>query len=328
MRARAAFLIGLFAVLIGAALWFWKSRSSDKPATQTAARASGSVVRPAPVAPKPSRLTVMVADEKGPVADAFVRIAPQAGDVIVLRTNKAGEAIADKLVAGTYEISASAAGHEPAAADEHEVKAGEDARLTIQLHLGGRVLSGIVTDVSGGPIAGARIDAAKVGGMVRPERAVATALTGADGKYQIAVAEGQLLVAARSPDYAAQSRIVDVGPSGAVADFALVPGGVIEGIVIDTQTRAPVAGAIVRAKRDSSAILLAETSAAIATADSGGKFRVSGLRPGVYELGAVGDGKRSKAPTIVGIGVAEQIGDVEILVGPSPVVRGKVIDEQ
>ena len=46
-----------------------------------------------------------------------------------------------------------------------------------------------------------------------------------------------LLVAASSPDYAPQARYVVVGATGATADFSLVPGGVIEGIVRDEKTR-------------------------------------------------------------------------------------------
>lgn len=331
MKGRGlAFLIGLSLVLVVGGLWFWKGRDRGRPATSTVTQPSGSGVTttaPRATVRETGRVTVTVTGDSGPIADAMVRIAPERGDVLAIATDAKGVAVADKLAVGTYAISASAVGHEPAAAEAHAVTAGGDAAVAIQLKAGGRALSGIVTDVSGGPIAGARIDAARLGGGARPDRAVATAMTGADGKYRVTVAEGQLLVAARSPDYAAQSRIVDVGPSGATADFALVPGGVIEGVVVDEKTRTPVAGAIVSARRDSSSIMLAETGGVIATAGSDGKFRVAGLRPGAYELGAVGGGKRSKAPTVVGLGIAEQVGDVEILVGQSPLVRGTVIDD-
>ncbi|MDQ3338649.1 MAG: carboxypeptidase regulatory-like domain-containing protein [Myxococcota bacterium] len=330
MKGRGIALLAVLIVVVVGGIVFWKMRGSDKRATQAVTQGSGSAVaKPAgaPTAAKLARASVTVTDENGPVADAFVRFAPEDGEIIALKTGADGVAVADKLAAGAYEISASAAGHEPSALPRQELAAGDDAKLAITLKAGGRLLSGVVTDVSGGPIAGARIDAAKLGAMARPDRAVATALTGADGKYQVAVAEGQLLVAARSADYAAQSRIVDVGPSGATADFALVPGGVIEGIVVDEKTRAPVPGAIVNAERDSAAIILAETGGAVAIAGADGKFRMTGLRPGAYELDAVGDSRRSKSPTIVGLGIAEQVTDVEILVGKSPTIRGTVVDE-
>ena len=324
-----ALLVGLVVVLVGG-IAFWKLRGSDKRATPTVTQGNGSAVaKPTvkPAAHETARVTVTVKDDKGPIADAFVRFAPEDGDVIAIETGADGVAIADKLAVGAYEISASAPGHEPSALPPQALAAGDDAKLTVTLKSGGRMLSGVVTDVSGGPISGARIDAAKLGAMARPDRAVATAVTGPDGKYQLAVAEGQLLVAARSADYAAQSRIVDVGASGATADFALVPGGVIEGVVLDEKTHAPVPGAIVNAERDSAAIMLAETGGAVVVAGADGRFRLSGLRPGAYELGAVGEGRRSKASTIVGLGVAEQVTDVEILVGKSPVLRGTVVDE-
>jgi Carboxypeptidase regulatory-like domain len=324
-----ALFVGLLVVLVGA-LAYWKLGKGDKRATPAVTQENGSaVVRPqvAPTATKPAQVSVTVKDAQGPIADAYVRFAPEDGEVLAVKTGANGAATAD-LVPGTYEISASATGHEPAALPRAEIA--KDASFEITLVAGGRVLSGVVTDVSGGPIAGARIDAAKLGAMARPGgvvRAVASTVTAADGTYRLAVAEGQLLVAARSPDYAAQSRIVDVGPSGATADFSLVPGGVIEGIVLDAQTRAPVAGALVNARRDSAAILLAETRGANVTTGADGKFRLAGLRPGAWELDARGEGRRTKASTRVGLGIAEQVTDVELLVGKSPVIRGVVLDE-
>lgn len=169
----------------------------------------------------------------------------------------------------------------------------------------GRPLTGTVTDASGGVVAGAHLEAGD-----------ARALTGADGKYSMLVKEGTLLVTASSPDYAPQARYVVVGASGATADFSLVPGGVIEGIVRDEKTREAMPGATVTTTRHH------------VTAGADGRFRIAGLKPGVYELDANARGRHSKKPTIVGLGVAEQVGDVEILVGAGPVVRGVAIDEK
>ncbi len=168
----------------------------------------------------------------------------------------------------------------------------------------GRPLSGTVTDATGGAVAGAHIEAGE-----------ARAITKADGTYTMLVKEGTLLVAASSPDYAPQARYVVVGASGATADFSLVPGGVIEGIVRDEKTREPIAGANVVTTRHH------------VTAGVDGRFRITGLKPGAYELDAYTSGRHSKKPTIVGLGVAEQVADVEILVGTGPVVRGIALDE-
>ncbi|NVB78409.1 MAG: hypothetical protein HOV81_08465, partial [Kofleriaceae bacterium] len=58
-----------------------------------------------------------------------------------------------------------------------------------------------------------------------------------------------------------------------------------------------------------------------------GRFRITGLRPGAYDLDARAQRRTSHSPTLVGVGVAEQVTDVEILVGMSPAIRGSVVDD-
>ncbi len=333
MTKRGLGLVVLAAVVLGGVWWSRARRTAATRATSTVTQstaAKGPAGTEAVSAPRRgATATVMVSDDKGAIADAIVRFAPDEGDVIVVKTAADGSAHADKLAPGTWRISASAAGHEPAALSDTELAAGANANLALTLIAGGRALTGTVTDATGGPIAGARIDAARLGGLVRPGRAVASALTDAGGKYQIAVSEGQLLVAVASADYASQSRYLLVGASGAVADFSLVPGGVIEGIVRDDKTRLPVVGASVEARRDrGNSIMLAEGGGHHAVAGADGRFRISGLRPGVYELRAHGESRDSKTATVVGLGVAEQVTDVELSIGAGAVVRGLVVDDQ
>ncbi len=319
--------------LAGVAFWLWRTkRAPETPATSTVTQPMGSGARTATVASSataaPARATIKVTSDKGPIVDASVRFAPEDGEVIVLRTAADGSARAEQLAAGRWTISASATGFEPIAAPPRELAAGEDATIALTLVAGGRALTGLVTDATGGPIAGARVDAAKLGGMARPGAAVATTVTGADGAYAVSAAEGQLLVAVSSADYAAQSRLVDVGAAGAVANFSLVPGGAIEGIVRDEQTRQPVAGAAVVAERDrGGTILLAESNRQRVVSGPDGRFRIAALRPGAYELAARAGHRTSKAPTVVGIGVAEQVSDIEILISEGPVISGTVVDE-
>ena len=321
--------LGVVGVVVAVVLWVQRSGDSDAPATPTVTQTGSNVQVAATKKPStaPAQLVVTVRDAKGPIKAARVRVAPQDGEVTVLETKADGTA-QTTLAPGEYTVAASAKDHEPNSAPTFTLDPGETETLSITLTEGGRVLSGTVTDVSGGPIAGARIDAAKLGGRARPGAAVATTMTGADGKYTLSVAEGQLLVAARSPDYAAQARYVDVGAAGATADFALVPGGVIEGVVLDERSKQPAGGASVSARRDSASIMLAEGGARTVTAGPDGRFRIAGLRPGAYELGAKADARRTRSPTQVGIGVAEQVTDVQLLVGRAPVVRGTVVDDE
>lgn len=319
--------LGVLGIVVAVVLWFETRGDGDAPATPSVTQ-NGSNVQVAATKRSPSapaQLVVTVSDAKGPVNAARVRIAPKDGEITVLETKADGTA-QTTLAPGEYTIAASAKDHEPISAPA-VLRPSETVKVSLTLPDGGRALSGTVTDVSGGPIAGARIDAAKLGRGRSPGAAVATTMTGADGKYTLSVAEGQLLVAARSPDYAAQARYVDVGSAGATADFALVPGGVIEGVVVDDRSKQPAGGATVSARRDSASILLAEGGARTVTAGPDGRFRIAGLRPGAYELGAKADARRTRSPTLVGLGVAEQVTDVQLLVGRAPVVRGTVVDE-
>lgn len=323
--------VGAFVAAIVVGVWIWKSKQRDTPATPapTQLAGSGSATRTMPgTTPDaaPASIAVAVTDAKGPISNATIRLAPEDGDVVVVKSGADGVARADGLAPGTWAISASAADHEPAALPAEQLDAGEAARLAITLVAGGRKLTGTVTDVTGGPVAGARIDAARSDGG-RPSRAFATTVTGADGTYELSVAEGMLLVAARSADYAAQSRHVEVGPAGATADFALVPGGVIEGVVLDEKTRQPMARARVLAMADRGGPQMFAGGGRVATTNADGRFRLTGLSPGAYAMDAQTGKLRTRTSTVVGLGVAEQLTDVALLVGEAAVVRGKVVDE-
>ena len=277
-------IVVVLAAAVGGFLW-WKRGGERTSAPELKPALLGSKeVMPSSIgkAARPARAQVVVAGPQGPLAGATVRLSRDGDDVQILQTASTGIATSDVLEPGTWTISANAVGHEPATTPR-EIKAGETVRIELTLIAGGRTLSGQVTDASGGPVAGARIDAARLGAGVRAMPAVASAATGADGRYTLTVAEGLLLVAASEPSYAPQSRYVDVGANGATASFALVPGGVIEGIVKDEGTREPIAGALVVARRDAPAMALGERSKQRAVAGADGRFRIAGLRPGAYE---------------------------------------------
>lgn len=112
-----------------------------------------------------------------------------------------------------------------------QLSPGAADRVALRLASGGRTLRGTVSDTSGGAVAGARVEAAALGPSELPDDAVSTTVTADDGSYHLTVAEGSLWAAVTSDDYAPQGHRVDVGPAGAVANFALVPGGAIEGVV-------------------------------------------------------------------------------------------------
>ncbi|HEX2686661.1 MAG TPA: carboxypeptidase-like regulatory domain-containing protein [Kofleriaceae bacterium] len=294
-KRRVVVLVAVIAAAIS--VWWWRRSRGDEPASAPAVMqptTAGSVTVVRPTATATAHLKVSVRDAKGPVANAAVRLAPNDGEVIVLRAGGDGVATSGALEPGSWRIAASAPDHEPAAVTR-DLRAGDDVGIELVLAPGGKPLTGLVTDATGGPVAGARVDAAGLGRIARPSDAVATTMTGSDGRYKLTVAMGQLLVGVSNPDYAPQARYVDVGADGAVANFSLVPGAVIEGAVRDDKTKEPIAGAGVVGRRDRGGVMmLAEGGVHRAVSGADGRFRLTGLRPGAYELSASRDRKSSR----------------------------------
>ena len=330
-RSRGSLFIvwsaGLLALLVGGA-WCVRSREARLARTamtqrSTAAPRGRGVVAGMGVT-APAALTITVTDDRGPLGSAMVRLAPRAGEIVVVITAADGVAHAERLEPGSWQVSASAEGHIPATLPVRELAAGGVEQLALRLASGGRTLHGKVSDTSGGPVAGARIEAAELTAAGTPDDAVSTTFTSDDGTYHMTVAEGSFVVAATSADYASQIRRIEVGPAGAVANFALVPGGVIEGVVLDERTHEPVGGASVRARRNPGVMFSAERRV---LAGPDGRFRITGLKPGDWQLDAFAPPRFSRDPTHVGLAVAEQVSGVELQIGASPVIRGRVVDE-
>jgi protocatechuate 3,4-dioxygenase beta subunit len=316
-------VIGL--LLVGGYLYKRHDQTSGPVAAAEGKLGSGTARSPAIASDSPAaHVVVAVTDRAGPVANASVRCAPVDGEVVVVKTASDGSASID-LAAGQWSIAASADGHEPAATTV-AIVANHDERVRLVLAAGGQTLTGVVTDMTGGVIAGARIDAARLRSNAKAGDAIAVAFSDDAGRYKLAIGAGEIFVAASHPEYASQSRYVDLGAGGATADFALVPGGVIEGVVRDVETKQPVAGAAVWANSHSPAIEI-EADARIVKSDAAGKFRFSGLRPGGYELTARAGARRSRMPVEVGLGVAEEQTDIVVMVGGTGAIRGKVVDE-
>lgn len=310
--AVAVVLVGLF--LVGSQL----VTHAPPTASTVQAGATPARARAVPIA-STVRIVVVVTDAAGPVGAARVRCAGADGEVLVIETATDGTAVAE-VVAGPWSISASADGHVPAATT---LDVSNPARIELELAVGGQTLTGTVTDMTGGVIAGARIDAAR---LDQTRQAIAVAFSDDAGRYKLAVGAGTILVAASHPAYAAQTRHVDLG-SSATANFALVPGGTIDGVVTDLQTGEPVGGAVVRATSDAPALELADVNERVVIAGRDGKFRFAGLRPGGYALVARAGNRSSRTPVGVGVGVAEQQADIVVAIGATATIRGTVVDD-
>jgi len=329
---RLALLVAPCLVLLALIAGWWWMRSGETDPVRSAAiprdGVSGApraaVTNSHARAAEAASLTIIVSDERGPLGNAVVRLMPKAGEIVVLRTAADGVAHAEQLEPGSWRISASADGHLPGALPVRRVTAGSADRLTLHLISGGRTLRGLVSDTSGGPVAGAQIEAARLTRIAAPDDAVSTTVTASDGTYHMTVAEGSLLLSVTSSDYASQIRRIEIGPAGAVANFLLVPGSVVEGVVKDEQTHEPVAGANVRARLAPGVLFSPEHRT---TAGADGRFRITGLKPGDWQLDAAASPRYSRDTTHVGLAVAEQVSGVELRIGVRPVIRGHVIDE-
>ncbi|HTL36709.1 MAG TPA: RNA polymerase sigma factor, partial [Kofleriaceae bacterium] len=156
-KAIALVVVVLGLLFVASKLYKHHGRTSEPVVTgrQLGSGAAGSRVLPSDAA---AHVVVAVTDDAGPVGDAIVRCAPIDGEVVVVKSARDGSASID-LAAGQWSIAASADGHEPSATSLVVVP-GHDDRVHLVLAAGGRTLTGVVTDATGGTVPGARIDAA------------------------------------------------------------------------------------------------------------------------------------------------------------------------
>jgi hypothetical protein len=155
-------------------------------------------------------------------------------------------------------------------------------RHVLDLDFGSAVLAGIIVDEqTDAPLAGARVLADPHGQITRG-RAV-TALTEADGRFQVEVEPGRYRVSARVGGYAAATTEVEV-QEARVSDLRLplARGSTVRGRVVDPSGR-PAGDGIVRA--------LSPTGASTAGAPllPDGRFELTGLTEGEYALLARSD---------------------------------------
>ena len=328
-------------VVLALVLVLWKLRSSDPSAPDsessgdsaassngsTGARRTGSLT---PAAPASVSGRVTRKADGAPIAGAIVSIsraemgamfAPDDQPTAVATTDASGAWTISPVAPGAYEVAATATGFVPGVRDKLAIAAG--SRLTVDLALasGGTAVTGTVSDVGGGPIGGARItmqsDTAMLGG--KPEL---IALTGADGRYQISLADGSYRASASHDDYTRASRSLELTGKPQQVDFTLAPGGVIRGQVV-SRDGAPMPGALVHAQGGRGRFQQGMRAPVIA--DAGGNFTVRSLQSGAISLTAAGRGYVSATPTVVELGIGEQLEGVRVVVDRGLSISGRVV---
>ncbi|MCO5969734.1 MFS transporter [Actinoallomurus soli] len=145
----------------------------------------------------------------------------------------------------------------------------------------GPVIAGLIHDGSGAPVRGAAVTVTGPDG-----HQLGRATTGPDGRYSIAVTDGDHLVIATAPGRVPQAATVIVGEASVVRDFPLVPDsvaptGALHGVVRSPHGE-PVAG-ITTTVTDENGEVVATT-----VTDENGAYRITGLADGGYTLVAAG----------------------------------------
>ncbi len=337
--AAAAILL----VLGGVALFFLVTRgggtASDRAARSLAnrpsARSSFTEPTSAPRLIATGSIAGRVLDERGqPVAGARICARGSADDLsdeqlglpFCTETDGAGAYQVTALLPAAYDLDASARGYKPGRHDVDRrgaiaVAAGQKREgVDITLRSGGVELVGRVRDIGGGVVPGATVHVYPAGlGAWSKQAAAARTTADGEGEFRVFVAPGLVDVSAQAPAYGRGS--VSASAPGNSVEVLLTPEAVLSGRVvrIDGET---VAGALVRSGPIDGSSWNGQRSA---LSGDDGRFTLTRLGPGRYKPTASHDEGVGTAAASVRLGLAERVGDVEIVMHAAVTVTGKVL---
>ena len=300
----------------GSAVVHGGSSSAGRSAAAIPASVSGRVIQRAGGAGIPGARVSLARAELG--ASIF-----DSGDAPTIQvvTDAQGAWTANAVAPGAYVVAAVAKGFVPGIRDKLVVGSGQKVTaIELALDAGGILVSGTVSDVGGGSIAGAEVT------MTRQRMSLAgeaelIAIAGDDGRYEITLADASYEAEASHADYTKASEYFELGGKPRTIDFTLTPGGSIRGQVV-TRDGKPVPAALVHAEggrgrgRDSP----------MTHADDQGKFKLKSLDAGAISLSASGRGYATSAPTVVELGIGEQVDDITIIVDRAYTISGTVVE--
>ncbi len=360
MNRRILLVVAVLVAIAVALLWLRRDRTSrhHEGAAPPASAAASAPAAPRPPAPVHVAGMVSAAEDGHPIAGAVVALAPAAGsaavdlgaadraaDALACRTDPAGQFTVPAVPPGRYSLSATAPGFVPALIAELQVPAAGLDGVAVTLTAGGHRLTGLVTDVNGGPVAGALLRVTPVHGLLSVSDVHGfAALSGDDGRYQLDLDDGRYRVTALHAEYVTSSAYVELRGGDRTLDFSLAPGAVVEGVVRDADSGEPIAGAMVTYSRESTVrlpgagpggpgggpapkprMMTVSGRGGLAIADPQGRFRITGLPAGAISLTARSARGASAEPTVLPIGVAEQLSGVELLVEQAFSISGTVV---
>ncbi|HTR49268.1 MAG TPA: carboxypeptidase regulatory-like domain-containing protein [Kofleriaceae bacterium] len=336
-RSRRMALVGIVLAAVALVLG-WRMRHRDTAATGggSGAEHAGSaavVAKHGPVVPASLAGRVTRKSDGTAIAGAFVAVAHvelamsfghSSEPPLVATTDATGAWTLASVPPGDYAVSATASGFLPGAHAKLAVGSGEHKTgVDLALAAGGTLVSGTISDVGGGTIAGARVAATEQSLRAFTSHAApALALSDARGHYELSLPDGSYQLAAGHDDYTQSSRSIELAGKPLVIDFALVPGGRIRGQVVARDTGKPVAGAMVVAHTRR---LHSGGDGRDATTDADGRFELHGLPSGANTIDASARGYASTTPTTVELGIGEQVDGVRVVVDRARSITGRVV---
>ncbi|MCE9578633.1 MAG: carboxypeptidase regulatory-like domain-containing protein [Deltaproteobacteria bacterium] len=241
-------------------------------------------------------------------------------------TDASGRYALTDLVPGSYQLYGSAAHYKPEAWHDaqHEsslrVHAGQVIDgIDLELDDGGVEVKGKVADINGGPVAGALVTASQgEGWRVGPGGAMVRSAD--DGSFTLWARPGTVTISASAEGYSSGSKTVTA--PGALALVLLTPEAVLAGIVVEADTRRPVAGALVSAGSDWRD---GEGQRSSALTDATGHFRLTRLPPGRYKPSATANEGYGEPAESVLLALGQTVEGIEIPLHPTATIRGKVV---
>ena len=195
------------------------------------------------------------------------------------------------------------------------LRAGEHRTgVDIVLLSGGVEVTGVVSDVSGGPIARASVRAVTGTGMSHshPWPAIDT---DDSGTFSLWVKPGDVMVSAAADGYADGS---DFGRAPGKVNVLLTPESSLAGTVVDANTNEPVAGVTVEAA--------GQENGGSDITDDDGHFHVSRITPGRYTLVARSPHAYGHSDGSTRVGLAQHVTGVVVKLYPAFQISGRVVE--
>jgi uncharacterized GH25 family protein len=268
-------------------------------------------------------------DARAPIARAYAcanatdeQLPPALRELRCAFTDDRGHYKIAELVAADYVVHVSARQFLPGAyypepgADKHDfaLAAGEARTgVDVELKRGGVEVTGVVLDISGGPIARAQVEASKSGSS----HVAAATDTDEQGRFSLWVKRGGVTLEARADGYAPDEESVRAPGK---FEIILTPASSLTGRVVDAATGQPVSGALVAVEGEGF-----ESRSANNATDAQGKFRVEPLTPGRYNVIATAEHGYGRSEGSLLVGLGQQVDGAVIKLFPARRVTGKVV---